>query len=90
LPSDEKKAKKIKKTPRGYTLKHVLSPNYDVMNEEEAVKVLQKYNICRQNLPKIKNTDAVVKEIDAKIGDVLRILRHDTTANYFYYRLVVK
>ena len=42
-----------------------------------------------KNLPKIRSNDPVVKAIDAKPGDILRITRESQTAGVFVtYRIV--
>ena len=54
-------------------------------------ELLKKYNITITQLPKIYVTDAVVKALDAKEGQVLKVIRKSQTAGTaVYYRLVVK
>jgi len=69
------------------TLEHSLIPEHEILSKTEEEKVLNSLKISRQNLPKIRHDDAVVKSIGAKPGDVVRIKRRDHT---MYYRLVVK
>ncbi|PKL71109.1 MAG: DNA-directed RNA polymerase subunit H, partial [Methanobacteriales archaeon HGW-Methanobacteriales-2] len=53
-------------------------------------KVLKKLDIHPEQLPKIKADDPVVKAIEAKPGDILKITRKSQTAGKFEtYRLVL-
>ena len=74
---------------------HDLVPKHEVISESEK-ELLQKnsdFNIS--DLPKIKITDSVVKELskesDISVGDVLRITRKSKTAGEFIsYRIVIE
>jgi len=66
-------------------------PEHVILNEQEVAELLKKYNITIQQLPKIFTTDAPVKAIGAKEGNVLKITRNSPTAGTtVYYRLVMK
>ena len=70
--------------------KHVLVPKHEVLTEEEAEKVLKKYNITKSQLPKILISDPMVKKIGAKVGDIIKITRKSPTAGEsIFYRVVV-
>lgn len=72
-------------------LKHELVPEHIIMNEKEKEELFEKLKIKSHNLPKILSNDPVVKAIDAKEGDVLKIIRKSLTAGVsVYYRVVVK
>jgi DNA-directed RNA polymerase subunit H len=72
-------------------LKHVMVPDHTVMNEEEIRMLLSQYNITTEQLPKIFHDDPAVKAIDAKVDDVIRIVRISHTAGRAEsYRLVIK
>lgn len=72
-------------------LKHELVPEHIILNENEKKKLLEEYGIKPGNLPKILTTDPVVKALDAKEGDILKIIRKSKTAGTsLYYRIVVK
>ena len=72
-------------------LKHELVPKHTIISEEEKKKLLNKFNITETQLPKILTTDAVVKAIGAKAGDVIKIERESPVAGKtIFYRLVVK
>jgi len=70
--------------------KHVLVPEHEVLTDEEAEEVLNKYNITKSQLPKILITDPMVKKIEAKVGDIIKITRKSPTAGEsIFYRIVV-
>ena len=72
-------------------LKHELVPEHIILNENEKKELFEKMNITERNLPKILTNDPVVKEIEAKEGDVLKIVRKSPTAGVStYYRVVSK
>ena len=71
--------------------KHTLVPKHIILNEKEKEELLNKYGISTKHLPRILESDPVVKAINAKIGDVLKIARKSATAGLTnYYRIVVK
>ena len=71
-------------------MEHELVPKHEILEEEELNLVLQKYGIDKDNLPKIKSSDAIAKAIGAKRGNVLKITRRSVTAGEStYYRLVI-
>ena len=72
-------------------LKHELVPEHIILNENEKKRLLEEYGIKPGNLPKILTTDPVVKALNAKEGDILKIIRRSKTAGTsLYYRIVVK
>ncbi|MCK4270349.1 MAG: DNA-directed RNA polymerase subunit H [Methanogenium sp.] len=72
-------------------LDHVMVPDHQIMSEEEINELFSTYQISNEQLPKINHDDSVVKSIDAKINDVIRIVRVSQTAGRAEsYRLVVK
>jgi DNA-directed RNA polymerase subunit H len=72
-------------------LEHELVPEFRVLSEEEKKKVLEKFNTTEDKLPKILDSDPVVKKIEAKLGDMLEIKRHSEVAGEsVYYRFVVE
>ncbi len=69
---------------------HELVPKHEILSEEEVKDLLSKYNVTKNQLPKIFDTDPAVKELNAKIGDVIKITRKSFTAGEsVYYRVVV-
>ena len=70
---------------------HELVPEHILLTEQEAAEVLKKYNITTGQLPKVKTSDVVVKQMGAKPGDILRITRKSLTAGKaIAYRLVIE
>ncbi len=71
-------------------LTHILVPDHILLTEEETQELLKRYSITRGQLPKIKSSDVAVKQIGAKPGDVLKIIRRSLTAGKAVaYRLVI-
>jgi len=72
-------------------LDHIMVPDHKIMSEEEVSELLSLYKITSEQLPKMHQDDPAVKVIEAKIGDVIRIIRTSHTAGRAEsYRLVVK
>jgi len=72
-------------------LKHGLVPKHAILGDNEVKALERKLNITRNQLPKIFTTDAAVKAIEGKIGDVVKIERPSPTAgDTLYYRIIVK
>jgi DNA-directed RNA polymerase subunit H len=70
--------------------KHVLIPKHIKLNDKEKQKLLERYNISLKELPRIAKTDAAIASLNAKPGDVIKIIRKSPTANEsFFYRVVV-
>ena len=71
-------------------MQHELVPKHRIMSEKEVEELLKKYGITKKELPKILDTDPVVKALGAKVGDVLEITRKGDLGESKYYRVVVK
>jgi len=70
---------------------HRLVPNHEILTPEEANEVLKKYNAKPEQFPYILSTDPVIKEIGAKPGDLIKIIRESETAEEtIYFRYVVE
>ncbi len=71
--------------------KHDIVPKHELLNEKEKEEVLKKFGIVLRQLPRILDTDPMVKIVDGKIGDVVKITRKSETAGEaVYYRVVIK
>jgi len=78
-------------SPAFNTFEHALVPVHQILSEEEAEEVLEKYRVKPYQLPHIKASDTVAKAIGAKPGDIVRIIRNSPTAGrYLSYRYVVE
>ena len=71
--------------------KHKLVPKHTILGDADKQELLQRYNITLNHLPRILLTDPMVKVLDAKVGDVVKIVRESPTAGRAeYYRVVVR
>ncbi len=71
--------------------KHVLVPKHSKINEQEKKDLLEKYGLSGiRELPRILSVDPAIKDLDAKEGDIIKILRISQTAGttVFYRRVV--
>ena len=70
---------------------HILVPKHELLNADESQKLLEKYKVTWNELPKIKKTDATLTEIKPKSGDIIKITRNNpTVGESYYYRVVVE
>jgi len=68
----------------------MLVPKHEVLSKEEAEELLRSLGVKKEQLPKIKATDPIAKEIGAKVGDIVKITRESLTAGKSVaYRLVI-
>ena len=71
--------------------KHNLVPKHKLLNDKEKDELLKHYSISLKQLPRILLSDPMVKILNAKIGDVIKIMRKSQTAGEaVYYRVVIK
>ncbi len=69
---------------------HILVPEHILLSDEEAEEVLKTLGIRKEQLPKIRADDPVAKEIGAKPGQIVKIIRESPTAGKsIAYRLVI-
>ena len=72
-------------------LQHKLVPNHVVLSDKEKNEFLVKFKITPDQLPKLINSDPVAIYIDAKPGQIVKIIRKSHTAKEAVaYRLVVE
>ena len=72
-------------------MKHDLVPRHDVLSDEEAREVLDRYGVTPDQFPKIYANDAVARAVRAKPGQLVRIKRKSPTAGEAVaYRYVVE
>jgi len=89
------KKKNIELLPRTFPafdiFEHKLVPKHEILTEKEKEQLLTQYKVQPYQLPQIKASDPAVKAIDAKPGDILRVIRKSATAGTHYaYRYVVE
>ena len=76
-------------------LNHVLVPEHKLLTKAEAEQVLSKYSISIEELPKIRRSDACVRSMELRVGEIprgsiIKIVRRSDTAGISYaYRLVI-
>jgi DNA-directed RNA polymerase subunit H len=69
---------------------HELVPEHVLLSPEEAEEVLKVYKAEAPQLPKISVNDPAAKEIGAKVGDIIKVIRKSHTARQsVFYRLVM-
>lgn len=69
---------------------HELVPEHVLLSAEEGARVLEIYGIKAPKLPKIHINDPVAKEIGAKVGEIIKVIRRSPTAKQsIFYRLVI-
>jgi len=89
------KKKGIELLPRTFPVfdlfEHKLVPKHEILTEKEVEQLLAEYRVQPYQLPQIKASDPSVKAIDAKPGDILRVIRKSPTAGiHMAYRYVVE
>ena len=77
------------KKPKFKVDKHILTPKHTKLSEKEKTQLLEKYHVTSKEMPKIFKTDSAIKELDAKLGDIIRIMRKSPTAGESYFYRVV-
>jgi len=69
---------------------HILVPKHLLLSPEEIINLLKKFNVNLNQLPKISIKDPAVKTLNAKHGDVVKILRKSDTAGISeFYRVII-
>ncbi len=69
---------------------HESVPEHVLLTPEEGEEVLRTYGIESPQLPKIHVDDPAAKEIGAKVGDIIKVIRRSPTARQsIFYRLVI-
>jgi DNA-directed RNA polymerase subunit H (RpoH/RPB5) len=70
-------------------LEHDLVPKFKILSKEEKKQLLERFKTRDDKLPKVLESDPVVKKLNAKVGDVLEIVRSsDVSGESVYYRIV--
>jgi len=69
---------------------HKLVPSHKRLTDAEKIKLLKGLNISPLQLPSIKMKDPMIKLIGAKLGDIIKITRKESTGTYDYYRRVTE
>ncbi len=68
---------------------HCLVPKHTLLTKEEAQALFSKYNITSSQMPMISAKDPAIKELNAEVGDVIKIIRDSPTErDAVFYRVV--
>jgi DNA-directed RNA polymerase subunit H len=71
-------------------LKHELVPKFSTLSKEDVEALRHAYGIRKEDLPWIRRSDPICKEIGAKPGEVLKIDRKsEVSGKAVAYRYVV-
>ena len=71
-------------------VEHEFIPKHELLPEDAAQALLKGYSIKKSQLPKILKSDPAIRHLEAKRGDVIRIVRNSPTAGRaIYYRVVI-
>lgn len=71
--------------------KHKLVPTHILLSEKEKEEVLKKFGNDLSKFPKIFENDPAIKHLNAKPGDIVKIVRESPyTGKSIYYRVVIK
>ncbi len=69
---------------------HHLVPKHELLSKEEAQKLLTQFGLDFDKLPRMSQEDPMAAEVNAQVGDVIRITRNSLVAGEtLYYRRVV-
>ncbi len=72
-------------------LQHELVPKHEILSKKEKEDLLSRFNVREDQLPKILDSDTIIKKIDGKPGDIVKITRKSPIAGEtMYYRVIVK
>lgn len=84
------KRKRRKKSAVTTRLEHFLVPKHELVPADEEKKILEKYDVTKEQLPRIRSDDPAIRDLTTvKKGDLIRILRKDDHTENTYYRVVV-
>ena len=72
------------------TARHILVPEHIKLSAKEKEDLLKKHNISFIALPKMRLADPALANLDAKHGDIVKIIRKSATAgSAVFYRGVI-
>ena len=67
---------------------HILQPKHIRLNNKQAEDILTKFNISKNQLPKILSSDITLPE-GCEVGDIIQVERKEGSELNIYYRVVV-
>ena len=81
------KTKKDKKEKQVNIFESKLVPKQEILSGDERADLIKKLGITLKQLPRMRGDDPIVKILNAKKGDVIRVIRDPESSPY--YRVVV-
>jgi len=70
--------------------RHFLVPKHLILSKDEENKLLKKYKVTKEELPKIKRSDPAIDHLKPKSGDIIKIDRRSVFGDQIsYYRVVI-
>ncbi len=76
---------------KDFIFEHELVPQHIILSKKEVGELLERYHIKPYQLPYIRASDPAAVTIEAKPGDILKIVRRSSTAGeVVVYRYVVE
>lgn len=67
---------------------HILQPKHSKVSKKDEQELLEKLNVSKSQLPKIKSTDTALPE-GVAVGDIIKVERKEEDNTFFYYRVVI-
>jgi len=67
---------------------HILQPKHSKISKKEEQELLEKLNVSKSQLPKIKSTDAAMPE-GVAAGDIIKVERKEEEKTFAYYRVAI-
>ena len=67
-------------TQKPDAIKHILIPKHTKLGEKEKKELFETYSITIKDLPRIMSDDPAIAHLDAKHGDIIKIVRDSPTA----------
>jgi len=69
--------------------KHDLIPKHIKLSDKEKSQLFEKYNVSLRELPKILKNDPAIARLNAREGDVIKVIRKNDLEDNLFYRGVV-
>lgn len=67
---------------------HILQPKHLKISKKEEQELLEKLNVSKAQLPKIKSTDTALPA-GVEVGDIIKVERRDEDKVFVYYRVAI-
>lgn len=68
---------------------HQLVPKHSLLSQEEIEELLKRYNISKRQMPSMSLKDPALQELNAQVGDVVKVTRNSPTQGTSYFYRVV-